>query len=122
MTRLVTVQLSEFACSVVSGDGKARGEQVPARVVAAIRCYLNDKGSGGARWPYPDFLPEQERREEVALRLAIDDELWRWLEEEAERQGVSPQKMVTHAVLYVAAEVDAGRVTRRILEDLEKTG
>ena len=122
VTRLVTVQLSEFACSAVSGDGNARDEGVPARVVAATRCYLNDKDSGGVGWSYPGFLPEAEGGEEVALRLAIADELWRRLEQEAERQGISPQQMITHAVLYVAAEVDAGRVTRRILDDLKKTG
>lgn len=122
MTRLVTVHLSEFACSAVSGDGNARGEGVPARVVAAIRCYLNDKGSPGLAWSYPSFLAEEKGREDVALRLAIDDELWRSVEEEAKRQGVSAEKLVTHAALYVAAEVDAGRVTRRILDDLEKTG
>lgn len=122
MTRLVTVRLGEFACSAVAGEGRGNRDQLSARIVAAIRCYLNDKGSGGLRWPYPSFLADEEGREEVALRLAIDDELWRSVEREAEHQGVSAQKLVTHAVLYVAAEVDAGRVTRRILEDLEQTG
>jgi hypothetical protein len=122
MTRLVTVRLSEFACSAVAGERASSGEQLSARIVAAIRCYLSDKGSGGLRWTYPSFLAEEEGGEEVTLRLAIDDELWRSLEQEAERQDVSPRKMVTHAALYVAAEVDAGRVTRRILDDLGQTG
>jgi hypothetical protein len=122
MTRLVTVQLSEFACSAVAGETASGGERLAARIVAAIRCYLNDKGSGGLRWAYPSFLAEEEAGGEVTLRLAIDDQLWRSLEQEAERQGVTPQRMVTHAALYVAAEVDAGRVTRRILDDLERTG
>jgi hypothetical protein len=122
VTRLVTVRLGEFACSAIAGEGPDSGEQLSARIVAAIRCYLNDKGSGGLRWSYPSFLAEEEGHDEVTLRLAIDDELWRSVEREAEEQGVSAQKLVTHAVLYVAAEVDAGRMTRRILEDLERTG
>ena len=122
MTRLVTVRISEFACSAIAGKGEDNGEQLSTRIVAAIRCYLNDKGSGGLRWPYPSFLAEEGGREEVALRMAIDDELWRSVGQEAEHQGVTPQELVTHAVLYVAAEVDAGRVTRRILEDMERTG
>jgi len=123
VTPSVTVHLSEFACSAVSGEGAGDGEQLSARIVAAIRCYLNDKGSGGLRWAYPSFLTGEEQiGKEVTLRLAIEDQLWRSLEQEAERQGVTPQKMVTHATLYVAAEVDAGRVTRRILADLEQTG
>ncbi|HEY0390313.1 MAG TPA: hypothetical protein VGC63_01230 [Solirubrobacterales bacterium] len=123
MTRLVTVQLSEFACSAVGGEAASGGEQLSARIVAAIRCYLNDKGSGGLRWAYPNFLADEEQAGgEVTLRLAIDDRLWSSLEQEAECQGVTPKKMVTHAALYVAAEVDAGRVTRRILDDLAQTG
>jgi hypothetical protein len=119
VSRSVTVHLSEFACSVVVGDGADSREHLAEKVVDAIRCYLGDRGTYGPGWAYPRFLREEEYPEEVALRLEIDGELWDLLEEEAERQGVSPQKMVTHASLYVAGEVDAGRATRRILDGLE---
>ena len=119
MSRSVTVRLSEFACSVVVGDGNDGREHLAEKVVDAIRCYLGDRGTYGPGWAYPRFLREEEYPEEVALQLEIDSELWDLLEEEAERQGVSPQKMVTHASLYVAGEVNAGRATRRILDDLE---
>jgi hypothetical protein len=118
-SRSVTVRLSEFACSVVAGEGQGNREHLAEKVVDAIRCYLGDKDSYGPGWAYPRFLREEEYPEEVALRLEIDGELWDLLEEEAERQGVSPQKMVTHASLYIAGEVDAGRTTRRILDGLE---
>ncbi len=119
MTRSVTVHLSEFVCSVVAGEGAESREHLAEKVVDAIRCYLGDRGTYGPGWAYPRFLREEEHPEEVALQLEIDSELWDLLEEEAERQGVSPQKMVSHASLYVAGEVDAGRATRRILEGLE---
>lgn len=118
MTRLVTVHLSEFVCSVVAGEGGDNREQLGEKVVDAIRCYLGDSDRYGPGWAYPRFLREEEHPEEVALRLEIDSELWGLLEEEAERQGVSPQKMVSHATLYVAGEDDAGRATRRTLDDL----
>jgi hypothetical protein len=119
MSRSVTVHLSEFVCSVVAGEGTGGREHLPERVVDAIRCYLGDSGSYGPGWAYPRFLREEEPHEEVALELEIDDELWTMLEDEAARQGVSAQKMVTHAALYVAGEVNAGRATRRILDDLK---
>jgi hypothetical protein len=119
MSRSVTVHLSEFACSVVAGDEKDGREHLAEKVVDAIRCYLGDRGTYGPGWAFPRFLREEEYPEEVALQLEIDSELWDMLEEEAERQGVSPQKMVTHASLYVAGEVDAGRTTRRILDGLK---
>lgn len=122
MTRSVTVHLSEFVCSVVAGEGAESREHLAEKVVDAIRCYLGDRGTYGPGWAYPRFMREDEHPEEVALQLEIDSELWDLLEEEAGRQGVSPQKMVSHASLYVAGEVDAGRATRRILDGLEGPG
>jgi len=121
MSRSVTVHLSEFVCSVVAGEGDDGREHLSERVVDAIRCYLGDSDTYGPGWAYPRFLREEEPHEEVALELEIDDELWTMLEEEAARQGVSAQKMVAHAALYVAGEVNAGRATRRILEDLKES-
>lgn len=123
MTRSVTVHLSEFVCSVVAGEGNDNRENLAEKVVEAIRCYLGDRDTYGPGWAFPRFLREEEYPEEVAVRLEIDSELWDLLEEEAERQGVSPQKMVSHASLYVAGELDAGRARRRgILDDLEGPG
>lgn len=119
MSRSVTVHLSEFACSVIVGEANVNREHLAEKIVDAIRCYLGDRGTYGPGWAYPRFLREEEYPEEVEVRLEIDGELWDLLKEEAERQGVSPQKMVTHASLYVAGEVNAGRATRRILDDLE---
>ncbi len=119
MTRSVTVRLSEYVCSVVLDEENASRGQLAEKVVEAIRCYLGDRGTYGPGWAYPRFLRNEEHPEEVAVQLEIDSELWDLLEEEAERQGVSPQKMVSHASLYVAGEVDAGRATRRILDGLE---
>lgn len=122
MTRSVTVHLSEFACSVVMGEGVEGRKDLAEQVVDAIRRYLGDRDTYGPGWAYPRFLREEEYPEEVAVRLEIDSELWDLLVDEAERQGVSPQKMVTHAALYVAGEVNAGRASRRFLDDLEGPG
>jgi hypothetical protein len=119
MTRSVTVHLSEYVCSVVLDEENASRERLAEKVVEAIRCYLGGRGTYGPGWAYPRFLRDEEHPEEVAVQLEIDGELWDLLEEEAERQGVSSQKLVSHASLYVAGEVDAGRATRRILDGLE---
>jgi len=117
--RSVTVHLSGFACEAVAGEGSPGTKHVRDRVVRAIRCYLNEKHPEEVGWSYPHFLPEGAPAEEVALRLKVDDDLWRSLEEEAERQHVSVEQMVEHAAFYFAAEMNAGRVTQRILADLD---
>jgi hypothetical protein len=118
--RSVTVHLSGFACEAVAGERRSGSEHVPARVIRAIRCYLKDGGTEHAGWSYPHFLPDEKRAENVALRLNVEDELWHSLEAEAERQHVSAEEMVEHAAFYFAAEMNAGRITQRILVDFDE--
>lgn len=119
--RTVAVQLSQFALDALVGKGGPPFPDASARMEMAARCYLGDRGSDRPAWPYPAFLRASEAQEDVALDLSIDEELWRSFEEEAERQGVSVQQMSEHAAFYLAAEEDAGRLTLRILDDLEAT-
>ncbi len=119
MKRSVTVWLSEFAFEALAGDEGKGSAHVAARLARAIRCYLHDRDPGKAGWPYPAFLRDRPVGEGVELKLSINDDLWRSLEDEAGRQDVSTQQMVEHAALYFAAEVNAGRITERILDDLD---
>jgi hypothetical protein len=118
--RSVKVCLGTFASKVLAVEGRNDGESVPASVEQAIRCYLNGKTSRGPGWSYPAFLRGRSPHQEVELQLSVEDSLWRSLEEEAEHQDVSSQQMLEHAVIYFAAEVDAGRMTERILDELDR--
>lgn len=121
--RSVSLQLGPLARRALAGEGgEAEAEEsVPLRVERAIRCYLNDKGSAGPGWAYPGFLHEDENGGKgEKMWVSIDDALWSSLEREAVSQGVSAQQMVEHAALYFAAEVNAGRITQRILDELDE--
>lgn len=118
-TRIVTFRLSEFAREALSGEREG-GERVATQVARAIRCYLKDKATGGPGWAYPAFLRGKAPSEGPEMELSIEDSLWSSLEREAKSQNVSVQQMVEHAVLYFAAEINAGRVTERILDDLDR--
>jgi hypothetical protein len=118
--RSVTVSLSAFAREALVA-AKMNGAETATSVVRAIRVYLNDRGSSESGWLYPPPLRDKQRSGGTTdLRLSIEGELWERLEAEAASQGVTPQQLLDHAVLYLAAEVDAGRITQRILEDLEE--
>jgi hypothetical protein len=119
--RFVTVCVGEFAREAIAGEEGMSSERIPLHAVQAIRCYMNDRALGRPGWKYPVALREDwEAAKKVELELSIDRDLWLSLEDEADRQGVSSQQLVEHAAFYFAAEVNAGRATRRILDELEQ--
>lgn len=97
-----------------SGDGTLPNSDDVLRV---IRFYLKEKGTGGTGWSYPDLLREGRPEEEMEVELEIEDSLWREVRAEATRQHVSVTQLLEHAALYYAAELDAGRLTERILDE-----
>lgn len=112
--RHVTVELSRLAFDGLQGAGDA---PAPVQLESALRCYLGDRDEGRPAWPYPGFLRGSEVPREKSIVLG-DVDLWREFEEEAESQGVMAEQLAEHAAFYFAAELDAGRITQRILDDL----
>jgi hypothetical protein len=118
--RFVTLKMSQLAFDALSSGGESGLQQrAEARIELAIRLYLRDRGSDQAAWPYPAFLRGSEVSEEVELRLGLDQALWRSFEAEASRQDVSVEQLAEHAAFYFVAELEAGRITQRILNELE---
>lgn len=123
MVTTVRIRLGAFAGGMLawkhqrdagSGDGAPPDSD---DVLKVIRFYLKEKGGGGTGWSYPDLLREGRPEEEIEVELEIEDALWREMRAEASRQRVSVTQLLEHAALYYAAELDAGRLTERILDE-----
>lgn len=114
--RHVSLSLSEFAFEALTREQGDVG--APSRMEGALRCYLGDRGVDRPAWPYPGFLRGSEPQGDVEVELEVPGDLWRDFAEEASRQDVSIEQLAEHAAFYFAAELDAGRVTQRILDDL----
>lgn len=117
----LTLRLSKFSLEALTGEEGQRSKQVQTKLARAVRLYLNDRDSGQPGWAYPVFLRDKEISE-VELELVADEGLLRALEKEASRQRVSVSQMACHAALYYAAELNAGHLTQRILDDLGDDG
>ncbi len=115
MKKSVGVQLSELSLKALETVGGGVRDDLAANLETAVRVYLGDSGSDKPGWPFPEAL-RGAGPGDVELELSFDVELWRALSEEAVEQGVSVSRLAGHAALYCAAELDAGRITQRILE------
>lgn len=120
MKRAMVVHLGRLASRAIVGEDGSGNAHASSGAAAAIRCYLGAKDRDAAGWLYPSFLGRRRSDEGIELSLSIDEALWKSLEQEAERQHTSAEQMLEHAVLYFAAELDAGHIAERILGDLEE--
>jgi hypothetical protein len=91
---------------------------VSTKAESAVRYYLSDRESGRHAWPFPAFLRGSQAQGDVELELNVDGDLWRSFEVEVGRQDVSLRQLLDHAAFYFVTEVNSGRVTQRILDDL----
>jgi hypothetical protein len=118
MSRPTSVALSRLSLEALVGKDEVDPERAASSLNSAIRFYLSDRDAGQAAWPYPAFLRGSEVQEDVSVPLEVDEELWSAFAAEADVQDVSVQQLAEHAAFYLAAEIDAGRVTQRILDEL----
>jgi hypothetical protein len=60
--------------------------------------------------------PSQAQAEHSARRLELTLESFAWdtLDEEAEREGITTEELITFSALYYLADIDSGRISRRI--------
>jgi len=114
--RILTLALEEFGASTLEAEAE-RYSVSPAELGRhAVDYYLSDRDSGRMALRVPRLSQEAGRRPALELRLDLDPATWRELEEEAERQKVSVERLLEHAIVYFLADLDAGRVEWRMLE------
>jgi len=67
-----------------------------------------------------DPQPDKDRRR--ALAVSLPPFTWEALALESERLGVSEEDLVRYAVLYYVADLDSGRIARRLPEHPSAVG
>ena len=118
MTRPLKLTLSRFSFEALARGEPLGPERARRRISRAIRFYLHEGGKGRPGWSVPAAL-RRDARTDVELELDVDADLLRAFETEAGKQGVSLSRLASQAAIDYAAELDAGRITQRVLDDLE---
>lgn len=52
--------------------------------------------------------------DERSMTLAFNDSTWTALCEEASREGLAIEELITFSVLYYLADIDSGRISRQV--------
>jgi hypothetical protein len=111
------LSLEEFGASTLEAEAERYSVSPAALGRHAVRYYLSDRDAGRMAWKVPRLSRETGRQPALELKLDLDPDTWRDLDEEAARQEISVERLLTHAIIYFLADLDAGRVERRMLEE-----
>lgn len=119
MSKQVTLHMDEFGQQALERFARRGTASDAAAVRTACLYYLADRKSGRAAWRVPRLAADG--RSVQSLRVGVDDATWAALAEEAEHQGVTPEILAVHAVLYFLADLDSGRIAGLLEGALEDT-
>lgn len=116
MQRVLTLALEAFGATTLEADAERYSVSPTELGRRAVHYYLSDRDSGRMALRVPQLSQEARRKPVLTLTLDLDPNTWLELEEEAERQQVTVERLLEHAIVYFLADLDAGRVERRMLE------
>jgi hypothetical protein len=112
----LSLPLGDFGRTTVGKEAARYSLTVEELVRYAVYYYLDQRESGRQALKLPRFSRTAESEPPLRLSLDLDESIWSELPAEAERQGVSVGRLLEHAVLYLLADLDAGRVASSMLD------
>jgi hypothetical protein len=116
LVRKVTLTLEEFGRNLLDAQAKALGVAPAAIVSEGALYFLAERGSERAATKIPRFGSEPTPGgERLDLAVTLDAADWVALEEEAERQQASLERLMVHATLLLLADLESGRVPAMML-------
>lgn len=109
MGRILTLRLAPFERDALDAYGAS--QRVPAdRVIrTAVLYYLQEGHADRSTWR-KQTIDGDEPGTAIAVDVDLGEETGRALAKQAEVQGVDPEDLARHAVLFFLADVDSGRV------------
>lgn len=121
MERTVAVAIDDFTLALLEEASAAGRTTQGVLLMRAIRYYLAERDSGRPGWPCSRLDEEGEAVEVTStIELDVDRSAWEAFSLEADRQRVTTDRLLQHGALYYLADRDSGRLTQKILDDLEE--
>ena len=111
----ISLGFDEFGWSALQDQAHADGLELDQLIDLACSYYESQLGSDRTAMRVPRFERSAGGREDRVLQLEMGAETRRRLEQEALRQGVELERLLEHAAMFYLADLDAGRVTEKIV-------
>jgi hypothetical protein len=116
-SRRISLPLRGFSRDVVEGQAERCGLPAAKLLELAAEHHLSDHGPRRLARDVPSFAFESGPGAERDFEISLEPSTWAQLELESELTGVSLDRLLAHAALRFAADVDAGRVVARVLAE-----
>jgi len=109
----LTLRLAPFEREALEAYGAA--QQVPPErvILTAVLYYLREQPSGRETWPAPSFRRSEPKRGS-ALQVELGEETGEVLAMQAGAQGVTPESLARHALLFFLADADSGQLLAKL--------
>lgn len=116
MTSTMDIELTfdEFGWRTLEDRASAEGVAVAYLVSLACAYHESQLAEDRVAAAVPRFRRRAVDGETRAVGIELEDLTIQRLEQEAERQGVSPERLCEHAVLLYLADLDSGKLAERI--------
>jgi hypothetical protein len=116
MTSTMDIELTfdEFGWRTLEDRASAEGIALAHLVSLACAYHESQLAEDRVAAAVPRFRRRAVDGETRALDIELEDLTLQRLEQEAKRQGVSPERLCEHAVLLYLADLDSGKVAERI--------
>lgn len=119
MRRALTLRFDEFGWESLESEAGRNGDGLDELLSHAAAYFYAEPSMSRTAARVPGFKPGA-RGTPREVRLEGDADCWNGLEAEARRQGIPLERLLEHAALLYLAEINSGRLAKRVLDRAEK--
>jgi hypothetical protein len=120
--RRMTLDLGLLGKEALEEQAGVHNLSVPVLLRGAALYYLGERDSGRLAWRVPPFArsgPRGRHDGQLEVALELNEDVWRLLEAESDRQQVALSQLLEHAALFFLSDLDSSSRGARALECLE---
>jgi hypothetical protein len=116
--RQMALTIEDFGRTALGDHARTLDVPVDALITQAVLYYLALRSNERAATRIPSFTRSEAPADAtMTVELALDESDWSALEQDATKQRLRIERLVEHVALLFLADIDAGRVAVRVVDE-----